>query len=301
MKLGFLSAILPEYTFEQIIDYASELELSRVELACWPKGKAERRYAGVTHIDAADYNKSAIMEKLSSTGVEISGLGYYPNPLTTDLEQREVFIEHLKKIIKLSSELEINIVNTFVGKDRLSSVDDNFVEFEKVWPEIIKYAEDLGVTVCIENCQMYFTKDEAPGGNNLASTPAIWERMFNIIDSKNFALNYDPSHLVWMQMDYVAPIYSFKDKIKHFHVKDVKFYRDKYDKVGPFAHPLEYHQPKLPGLGDVDWGNVISALNDIRYKDSLIIEVEDRAFEDSLQARLNSVLLAKNFMRQYVV
>ena len=301
MNLGILSAILPEYSFEQVIDYAAEQKFKCVELACWPKGKAERRYAGVTHLDVDTYDKSAILNKLSASNVFISGLGYYPNPLTPDLSQRSVYIEHLKKLIKTSADLGINLVNTFIGKDKAASIDDNFAEFEKVWPDIIKFAEDNGVTVCIENCPMYFTKDEAPGGNNLACTPKIWERMFTIIDSKNFALNYDPSHLLWMQMDYIAPIYSFADKIKHFHVKDAKFYRDKFNLAGPFSYPLEYHQPKLPGLGDVSWGNVVSALHDIRYKGGLVIEIEDKAFEDDLQARLDSILLVRNFMSQYVI
>jgi len=301
MKLGFLSAILPEYSFDQIIDYAAELGLKSVELACWPEGKAERRYAGVTHINADNYQKAAILEKQAATGVSISGLGYYPNPLTPDLQQRSVFIEHLKKLIKVAADLDVNLINTFIGKDRFASIDDNFKEFDKVWPDIIKYAEDNGVAVCIENCAMYFTNDEAPGGNNLACTPAIWERMFGVIPSKNFGLNYDPSHFIWMQMDYIKPIHCFADRIKHFHVKDAKFYKDKYDKVGVFAPPLEYHQPKLPGLGDVNWGSIVAALNDVGYKGSMIIEIEDRAYEVDLEARLDSVRLAKNFMSQYVL
>ena len=272
-----------------------------VELSCWPKGKAERRYAGVTHIDVDNYDKSAILDKLSKGGVSISGLGYYPNPLTPDLKQRDFFIEHIKKIIRTSADLRINIVNTFIGKDKFTGIDENFKEFEKVWPDLIKYAEANNVTVCIENCPMYFTRDEAPGGNNLASAPAIWERMFNIIESKNFALNYDPSHLVWMQMDYIKPIYQFAKKIKHFHVKDVKFYKDKYDQAGMFAPPLEYHKPKLPGLGDINWGNVVAALNDVGYNGGMIIEIEDRAYEDDLKARLDSILLARNFMNQFIL
>lgn len=301
MKLGFLSAILPEYTFEQVVDCAASLELKRVELACWPKGNAERRYAGVTHIDADHYDKAAIGDKLAAADVKISGLGYYPNPLTPDLKQREVYVAHLKKLIGVAADLNVNIVNTFIGKDRFASVDDNFAEFEKVWPEIIKLAEDSGVTVCIENCPMYYTKDEAPGGNNLASTPAIWERMFSLIPSASFGLNYDPSHLVWMRMDHVKPIYQFAERIKHFHVKDTKFYKDKFDQVGPFAPPLEYHKPKLPGQGDVRWGDVMAALNDVRYKGDVIIEIEDRAYEDDLQARVDSILLTKTFINQFIL
>ncbi len=300
-KLGLLTSILPEYSFDEIVDFAAQTGLKCLELACWPKGKAERRYAGVTHLDADNYDKAAIQDKLAQNGITISGLGYYPNPLSPDVQQREVAISHLQKLIKAADDLDIRIVNTFIGRNRFTSVDENFAEFEKVWPDLIRMAEDHNVSICIENCPMYFSKDEAPGGNNLAATPAIWERMFNLIPSDHFGLNYDPSHLVWMQMDYVKPIYQFAKKIKHFHVKDAKFYKDKFDQAGPFAAPLEYHKPKLPGQGDIRWGDVMAALNDVRYRGDLLIEIEDRAYEDDLEAKLTSIRLAKQYMNQFIL
>ena len=303
LKLGFASAILPEYSFEQVVDFAAENGLACVEMMCWPQGRAERRYAGVTHIDVDTLTKDRareINDYLQAKGVIISGLGYYPNPLNPDLAQRTVFIEHIKKCVKAARMLGLDIVNTFIGKDPGRPVSENMAEFKKVWPEIIKAAEDNGVKICIENCPMYF-KDEWPGGKNLASSPAIWREMFSAIDSKYFGLNYDPSHFIWQRMDYIAPIYEFKDKIFHFHIKDSKFYPDKYNEVGIFAAPLEYNAPKLPGLGDINWGKVISALTDIHYRGCAVIEVEDRSFEDSLEDRLYSVALSKNYMRQYIL
>lgn len=302
MKLGFVSAILPEYSFEQLITFASENGFECVEVCCWPLGKAERRYAGVTHIDVAKLTKekaSEINSFLKEKNMEISALGYYPNPLDPDLEQRAVFVEHIKKCIKAANVLGVGKVNTFIGKDPLKPIAENFAEFKKVWPEIIKCAEENNVQVCIENCPMYF-KDEWPGGKNLACSPKIWREMFAEINSPNFGLNYDPSHLVWQRMDYIKPMYDFKDKLFHFHIKDAKFYQDKFDEVGIFAAPLDYHQPKLPGLGDIDWGKTISALIDTGYKGCAVIEVEDRAFEETLEDRLKSILLSRDFMRQYV-
>lgn len=301
MKLGFLSAILPEYTFDQVVDYAGELGLRAVELACWPMGKATRRYAGVTHIDADAYDKQAIWAKLEEKNVEISGLGYYPNPLDPDKAQSELAIAHIKKLIHVAKDLNVSVLNTFIGRDPRATLGESFAAFKKVWPDIIREAEDNGITICIENCPMYFTTDEEPGGKNLACTPAIWREMFSIIDSKNFALNYDPSHMIILQMDYTLPIYQFAEKIKHIHIKDVQFYKDKYDQVGFFAPPLSYHTPKLPGLGDIDWGKFTSALNDIGYKGAAILEIEDRAYEETLQDRLDSIKLSKNFMNQYIL
>lgn len=303
MKLGFVSSILPEYSFKEVIDFALEIKMDCVEIMCWPKGKANRRYAGVTHIDVEGFNEekaSEINSYLENKKIIISALGYYPNPLDSNLIERKKYIEHIKKCIKAANILGLKKFNTFIGKDPGKPIKYNLEEFKKVWPEIIKYAESYDVKVCIENCPMYF-KDEWPGGENLAASPKIWREMFSIIDSKHFGLNYDPSHLVWQRMDYIKPIYEFRDKIFHFHIKDAKFYPDKYNDVGIFALPLDYHQPKLPGHGDIRWGDVMSALMDIFYRGCAVIEIEDRAFEETLQDRLNSIILSRNFINQYII
>lgn len=302
MKLGFLSAVLPEYTFEQVVDFAGSNDMSCVEIMCWPKGKAERRYAGVTHIDAGELTKEKakkINAYLQEKNVSISALGYYPNPLDADPEQRSVYIRHIKKCIEAANMLGVKVFNTFLGKDPARPIKENMEEFKKVWPDIVKHAEALDVRIGIENCPMYF-KDEWPGGKNLAASPKIWREMFSAIDSRHFGLNYDPSHLVWQRMDYIKPIYEFREKLFHFHIKDAKLFPDKYDDAGIFAAPLEYHAPKIPGQGDIDWGRTVSALNDVGYKGCAVIEIEDRSFEDTLQDRLHSIVLSKNFMRQYI-
>lgn len=302
IKLGFVSAILGEYTFEQVIDFAAAEKFDCVELMSWPVGRAERRYAGVTHIDVDKLSVSDVDEikvKLRTSGIEISALGYYPNPLDPDAAQRKVYAEHIKKVIHAAKMLDIGKMNTFIGKNPAAPIAENMEMFKQIWPDIIKYAEDEGVLVGIENCPMYF-KDEWPGGKNLACSPKIWRDMFSIIPSKNFGLNYDPSHLVWQRMDYIKPIYEFREKMFHFHIKDAVFYQDRYDEVGIFAAPLDYHAPKLPGLGDIEWGKVFRALTDIGYKGCAVIEVEDRSFEDTLEDRLNSIRLSRDFSRQFV-
>ena len=299
MKLGFVSAILPELSFEELIDYAAALKYECVEVCCWPLGKAERRYAGVTHIDVdtLDGRKiNHINQYVKQKNITISALGYYPNPLDPDLEKGAFYIQHIKKVIEASAKLGVNRINTFIGRDKNRSVDENFDLFRKLWPDIIKYAEDRNVKVGIENCPMIFTKDEWPGGNNLATTPVIWRRMFSEIDSEFFGLNYDPSHLLWQQMDYIKPLYEFKGKLFHIHLKDARVYPDKLDEVGIMAYPLEFHTPKLPGLGDIDWRKFFSALNDIRYDGPVCVEVEDKAYEGTLESRKYSLDLCKRFL-----
>ncbi len=304
MKLGFVSAILDTYSFEEMMDTAAKMGFDCVEVACWPSGKAERRYAGVSHInvdDTSDEYVSYVKNYAAEKGVEISSLAFYPNNLDSNLEKRQANIDHLMKVINMSSLLGVNMVTTFVGRMQEKTVEENIEEFKKVWPAIIAFAEEKGVKVAIENCPMLFGNDQCPGGQNLATTPAIWRELFSIIPSDNFGLNYDPSHFVWQMIDYIKPIYEFKDKIFHVHYKDIKVYRDRLNEHGIMATPLKWMSPKLPGLGDVDWGKYVSALTDIGYEGYTCIEVEDKAFEGSRERVEASLELSKRYMEQFVI
>ncbi|MEM1356711.1 MAG: sugar phosphate isomerase/epimerase [Bacteroidota bacterium] len=303
LDLGFVSAILPDKPLEAVVDFAAENGFRCLELMCWPKGKAERRYAGVTHIDLGALNDAAVRSintLLKTKGVYCSGLGYYPNPLDPDPEKAAVYVEHIKEMIQAAAKLGIPVVNTFVGRNAAKSVEWNLDKFKEVWPEIVRTAEAHGVKIGIENCPMLFTRDEWPGGHNLATTPAIWDQLFTAIPSDSFGLNYDPSHLVWMQMDEVQPIYDYADKLFHIHLKDVKVYRDKLNRVGIMAYPLDFHSPKLPGLGDVRWRDFFSALTSVRYRGPVCIEVEDKAFEGSEADVHQALLTSRNYLRQFV-
>lgn len=303
MKLGFVSAILPELSLEEVVTFASSKGYDCVELMCWPKGRAERRYAGVTHLDVADFSKADVQhvtELMESADMEISGLGYYPNPLVPDLDEAQVYIDHIKKGIQAAALLGVNQMNTFIGRDWRTTIDENWPRFVEVWKPMIQFAEDQGVRVGIENCPMYFTYDEWPSGKNLAHSPAIWQRMFEEIPSDCFGLNYDPSHMIWQHMDYLAPLRTFADRIFHVHAKDVRLDQDRLNEVGIMATPNEYHTPKLPGLGDVNWGKFISVLTDVGYDGAVCVEVEDRAYEGSLEKRKLSLVQSLTYLRQYI-
>ena len=303
MKLGFVSAILPDLSFEEIVQFASETGYDCIEIMCWPKGKAERRYAGVTHIDVTNFKPAdaqRIKAILKGTGVSISSLGYYPNYLTPNAAEAKAVTAHFKKVIKASAMLGIGRATTFIGRDWTKSVDDNWPKFRKVWKPLIKLAEASKVRIGIENCPMLFTNDEWPGGKNLAHSPQVWRRMFKEIPSRYFGLNYDPSHLVWQHIDHVKPLWEFKDRIYHAHAKDVRLDQHRLDDVGILATPLQYHSPKLPGLGDVNWGRFFSVLGEIGYNGPVCVEVEDRAYEASLETRKAALRQSARYLRQYM-
>jgi len=303
MKLGLLSAILPDYSFEEVIDYAASVGFKCVEICCWPKEKAARRYAGVTHIDVNDITREKMdyyLEYAAKKNIEISSLAYYPNPLDRDLEARQVAIDHIMKLIDVSAQMGINLITTFIGKDKDKTVEGNLELYKEVWTPIVRHAEAKKVRIGIENCPMYFSKDEFPGGKNLASTPAIWRKMFELIESDYLGLNYDPSHTQLLMFDPVKPVYDFKDKIFHIHIKDLKIYEDKLYEHGAFSYPSLWHAPKLPGLGSIDFGAFCGALNDIGFDGCACIEIEDRAFEGTDEKVRHGIEQSYRYMIQYM-
>lgn len=303
MKLGFLTAALPDNTLEQAAKWGAENGFQAIEIACWPRGKATRRYAGVTHIAVEELDKAQakdIRSMLDGYGLEISSLAYYPNPLDPDKELREVVIAHLKKVIEAAALLEAPIVGTFVGKDKNRTVPENMEEYAKVWPPIVKFAKEHGVKIAIENCPMIFSYDEWPGGNNLATTPAIWKQMWEIIPEDNFGLNLDPSHLIWQMIDYERVVREFADKIFHVHAKDLHVDRDGLYQNGVLSLGMGWQVPRLPGLGDVNWSAFISALTGVGYDFVISIEHEDRAFEGEEELVKRGFYLARDVLKPYI-
>ncbi|MFO0925958.1 MAG: sugar phosphate isomerase/epimerase family protein [Gemmataceae bacterium] len=301
MKLGFVSAILPELSLEEVFGVAHEEEYDCVEVMCWPVGKADRRYAGVTHLDVAaldDKKVSYVRELTRRTGVRISGLGYYPNPLAPEDDHRRKVADHLAQVIDAAERLEVPVVNTFIGRDPQRTIDAQWADVEAVWKPLVARAERADVRLGIEHCPMLFSDDEWPGGKNLAIAPAVWRRLFELFPGPTLGLNFDPSHLVWQLIDIPRAVREFGSRIVHVHAKDARIDRDRLYEVGVTG--LMWHTPKLPGMGDVDWTRFFSALTDTGYKGPVCVEVEDRAYEGSLDARIRSLRQSLRFLRQWV-
>ena len=303
MKLGFVSAILSDLNLEQVFEFAATQRFDCVELMCWPVGKAERKYAGVTHVDVTGFTQTRaddLNALARKNGVEISGLGFYPNPLDPDPVVAQSAVAHIRKVILAAEKLGVGQFNSFIGRDWTKSVDENWPRFLKTWRPLIAFAEDHGVRVGIENCPMLFTRDEWPGGKNLLTTPVIWRRAFEDISSKHFGLNYDPSHFILQGMDPISPLREFKDKLFHLHAKDVRIRRERIDDVGVFAYPLEWHQPRIPGYGDIDWARFMAAVMEAGYAGPVCIEVEDDTFGKTLEGRKRALRVARNVLAPFI-
>lgn len=303
MKLGLFTAAFPNQSLETIAQWAAANGFETLEIACWPLSKAERRYAGVTHIDVTNLSPeeiSRIKDILEKNKLGISALGYYPNPLDPDIQTQNMVISHLKKVIEAARRLGVDTVGTFIGKDQFKNIEQNFDTFSRIWPEIVHFAGDHNVKIAIENCPMIFSNDEWPGGKNLAATPAIWRRMWEIIPDENFGLNLDPSHLILQMIDYQRVVREFSQRIFHVHAKDLMIDWNGIYNHGVLSQGMGWQIPRLPGLGDMRWDKFIAALYAAGYDHVISIEHEDRNFEGSEELIKRGFLIARDALRPYI-
>lgn len=311
MKIGVMSAAFPNLSLEEAATWASENGFEMLEVCCWPAGEGkDRKYGGVVHIDVDSLTPTKASEingMLAEKGLEISALGYYPNPLHPDLEHREHVIAHLKKVIVGAEMLGVDIVGTFVGRswnpeltgrDWQKDLDHNFEEFMKVWPGLVRFAAEHNVKIAIEHCPMLWA-DTWPGGSNLPHSPALLRRMFEAVPDDNFGLNFDPSHLVWQQIDYLRFIYDFGDRIFHVHAKDMDIDEEMFYQDGILGCGFRWQIPRLPGQGLIDWQELVAALYDVGYDFVLSIEHEDRNWEGTEELVKRGFLLAKKTLELY--
>jgi sugar phosphate isomerase/epimerase len=301
VKLGLLTAALPQLTLEEVAAWAAANGFEALEIACWPSSGGERRrYAGVTHVDVEAFDPDEVRATLDRQGLVISALAYYPNNLHPEDAHREQVNDHLRRVIDAAQRLGVDVVGTFVGNDKDRPLPDNLDRFRRIWPPLVQYAGERGVRIAIENCPMIFTWDEWPGGNNLAWSPAIWDEMFAAIPEENFGLNLDPSHLVWLMIDYERAVYDYADRIFHVHAKDLEVRRDGLYRHGTFSAGIGWQVPRLPGLGEVRWSRFLAALYGAGYDGVVSVEHEDRSFEGDVELVQRGFLIARDALRPYL-
>lgn len=304
MKLGLLTVCLGEIALEEKAKWAAENGFEALEVACWPKINERDYSASDIDVDNLDDKQAMrINEHMKENNLIISSLAYYDNNLDCDLEKRTMVNKHLEKCIDTAVKLNVPTVGTFIGRDINKTVQENFDEYERVFTNIIKYAEDNRVKLIIENCPMEGWQKPGQIGN-IAHSPETWEAMFERIPSDYFGLNFDPSHLHLQLIDYISLIAKFKDKIFHVHAKDVEIYDEKLKWYGAFNRQLDvkhgngYWKYRMPSLGQVKWNALIKELKDIGYDNVISIEHEDYMYEGSIDKVKEGLMIAKRYLNK---
>lgn len=308
MKLGFLTACLPQLPLEDLVQWASAQGFQMLELAAWPVDTTRDYQA--RQIDAANFSKDdakRVQELFAKHNLGISAMAYYDNNLDPDLTKRKFYHGHLKKVIDTAALLDVDLVGTFVGARPDRSPNESMKEIGEVFRGLVKYAEDKGVRLMIENCPMEnWQRFGLPG--NFAYSPELWEALFNEVPSDNFGLNFDPSHLYWLGIDYIQCAKEFASKIFHAHAKDTEILLEGKNRYGLFGCQLDpipwksgWWRYRVPGMGEIDWRKFISALQEAGYDFVLSIEHEDPIWEGSEEKVKKGLLLGKKHLAQFVV
>ncbi len=307
MKIGFLTACLPQLSLEELVTWAAANNFKALELAAWPL-QSNRDYQA-RQIDAASFNKEEakrVNDLFASKNLEISAMAYYDNNLHPDLNERKSYHDHLKKVIDTASMLNVKLVGTFVGGRPDKTPTENMKEIGVVFRELVKYAEDKNVSLMTENCPMdNWVKFGLPG--NYAYSPELWEALFNEVPVENFGLNLDPSHLYWLGIDYISIIKNFKTKIFHTHAKDTEILNEGKNKYGMLGRQIEpipwksgWWQYRIPGLGQINWKKFIDELKKNGYDGVISIEHEDPVWEGSIENVKNGLSLGQKHLSKFV-
>jgi sugar phosphate isomerase/epimerase len=280
VKLGFLTACMPDRSLAEIAAWASSHDFEALELAAWPR-LGDRPFTA-SHVAADAFDEAEadrVRSALSDNGLELSALAFYDNNLHPDPAEREAIHAHVRACIDAAAALGEVPVGTFSGRDPARSVAENLREAESVFPPLVDYAGERGVKLMIENCVMEgWTPDGSPG--NLAYSPELWEWMFDL----GLWLNFDPSHLLWLGIDPVAALRPYVDRVAHAHAKDAETFPEKRNRFGFFGRLSEresdpwdmgWWRYRIPGLGEVDFPAYVDSLYEGGFDGFLSVEHED--------------------------
>lgn len=308
MKLGFLTGCLGDMTLEEKVSWANQNGFDCVEVSCWPKSNT-RDYSG-SDIDVENLSvKEAqhIKEILKGKNMSISALAYYDNNLHSDINLRNSYINHLKKVIDAAEMLDVELVGTFVGRNMDLTIEENFDLYEEIFRSLVDYSKKRNVKLMIENCPMPgWSKDGFAG--TISYSPELWDEMFRRIPDKNFGLNFDPSHLLWLKIDYIKAFIDYKDRIFHVHAKDNEVIEDKLSYYSIFGKQINkanewdlgWWIAKIPGKGQIDWGQFVDLLKEQNYDGVVSIEHEDHDYEGSIEKVKEGLLYSKEHLRNFV-
>lgn len=270
MRIGFYA----NYS-EETAKFAHETGFSSLQLSAWQGSYLDAETVTTERIDA-------MLKQLSDYDIEISSLGYYPNYLHP--HEGEEARAYLPKVIDLAARLGVSVVSTFAGRDPDKTVEENVPLFKEAFSRFCDHAESKGVRIALENCPMIEKKTNKC--NNIATSPEIWDVLFEVVPSASLGIEFDPSHMVWQGIDYIQAVKNYSHKIFHVHAKDMEIdyvARSRMGILGPSFGATSglgvgWWRARTPGWGEVDWPKFITAVIEGGYRGNIDIEHEDSVF-----------------------
>jgi len=303
VKIGFLTAAFHELevSFRETARWAADNGFECLEVPCVAFGGDEALPG--PYIEAGKFTKSSarrMQDLLDETGLEISCLLYCDNMLAEEADQRRKKASTLRKTIRIAELMGVEVVSIFIGRDADLTIAENIRQAQRVFTPLIKLARDKGVKLAIENCPMMNWQFEGLPGN-IAYSPILWDALFEMFDYEGLGLNFDPSHLVWLGIDYLGAAAAFAERIFHVHAKDTEVLHDRLRLTGILEARLGWWRYRVPGLGGIDWNRLISTLAESGYDGVLSIEHEDPVWRGTIEKTRKGLLIGKRTLERYVV
>ncbi|WNI14560.1 sugar phosphate isomerase/epimerase family protein [Actinacidiphila sp. ITFR-21] len=305
MKLGFLTACLPQLPLEEIAAWGAGHGYEALEVATWPStGSRDFEASHIDVLGLTEQRADEVRTLFDKHGLTLSALAYYENNLHPDEARRSEIAAHVRANVDAARLLGVDYVGTFIGRHTGLSVKENLALAARELPPLVEYAGERGVRIIIENCVMEgWHPDGYPG--NLAYSPELWEWMFDL----GFYLNYDPSHLLWLGIDPVAALKPYVDRIPHAQAKDAQLDPRARDRYGSFGRAVAredgwdsgWWRYRVPGLGDVDWRRIVDTLYEGGFTGTLSVEHEDPVWSGDVRRVTQGLEIAHRTLRPLIV
>ena len=277
MEIGFLTWVFQKCSLEEIFRWAAENGLSGLELDNCPED-----------IEGVQKTLNRYPE------VKVYALGRSLNYLAGSPAERSERSALLSRDIAVASGLNIPVINIFAGRDPYKTVDENLPIFQEVFTPLAAKAEESGVRLAMENCAQ---RNWWPAGGNLAHTPEIWRKLFDLVPSPAMGLTFDPSHFIWQGLDYRKAIKEFGPRIYYAHAKDTEVHREVLADRGIYGSDWWHY--RLPGWGQMDWPSFFTSLREAGYRGPIAIEHEDRLWNHNDEEIKHGLIMARDFLRRF--
>ena len=294
MKTGFNTKCFSNRNFEEVVNFAADNGFPCIEIVCTPKGMP-----GIHHLDVEDVEGETlenIKNLLEERKINISCLSYYAN-LFIPVENDENFhTDYLKKVIDTAEKLGVSMVSTFTGYQPEMKIEDNLKLLVEKMNPLLSYAREKSVKIMLENTPLIFGEEI---GGNFAHSPEMWDMIFTAIPDENFGLNYDPSHLFWLGIDYMLGLSVFPERIFHIQAKDAEIRLERLRMTGILGN--DWFRYRIPGSGSIDWRKFVSELYEAGYDGCMSLELEDPVWLINGERSEKGLLLGKKFIEGFMV